>query len=499
MKPGESAHRRWVRSALVLSVWLAIASIPVRAVQSQSSSTRSSVESALDRVLSDPNLKGTDVGVLIRSLNEPETIYERRALETFTTASNTKLVTTATALDLLGEDFYFETRFGLRGVAREGGRFAGDLVVEGEGDPGLGARFHGGDPVGAFRQVAAALQERGIRVIAGHLVLDDRAFDHEYVEPGWPSDQLDRSYAAPVSALALSENCVDVLVEPASTAGASAAAWIVPRTDVLLINNDCRTLARLQKNQGPKVYRSGESIRVGGEVRTGDGPSRIVLSVPDPLGFFGDVLVRTLADAGIRVEGELRRATAGELLTTEERIYTHRTPLDTVVAVINKESQNFFAEQLYKRLAAHGFPGQPASFALAGAVVKRHLESLGIPADQVQSADGSGLSRNNAFAPAHLVRLLEAMYRGPHRNVFVASLPISGVDGTLEDRLGGAYRGRVRAKTGYISRVSALSGYVRTRSDRTLGFSILMNGFRSSNGEMKRIQDEICRVLIDQL
>lgn len=457
------------------------------------------IENAIDRLLRSSHLKGADIGVVVKSLDDGQMLYERNPLNPLITASNTKLVTTAASLGVLGEGFQFETRFGLRGNPGENGVFLGDLIVEGEGDPGLGARFHHGDPVGAFRALAAALRERDIRTIRGSLVLDTTAFDDEYVAPGWPQNQLDREYCAPVSALPLTENCVDVLIGPGSAIGARATARLAPATSLLGFENTCETFSKLKRGQGPKLFRYQETIRVSGEVRLGDGESRFVLSVPDPDAYFADVLLRTLAEEGIRIEGSTRRAgSGGANLDDRERVYTHRTPLEQVVLVINKESQNFFAECLFKRLARQRYPEQPATFALAGSVVREYLDQLGVPSEHVESADGSGLSRDNRYAPAHLVRLLEAAYRGPYRQIFVSSLPISGVDGTLDDRMGGAaYRGRVRAKTGYIRQVSALSGFIRTRSDRTLVFSILFNGFKSGNAHMKKIQDDICRTLID--
>jgi PBP4 family serine-type D-alanyl-D-alanine carboxypeptidase len=173
------------------------------------------------------------------------------------------------------------------------------------------------------------------------------------------------------------------------------------------------------------------------------------------------------------------------------------TALKDVVVITNKESHNNFAEHLFK--AAGWKVTGKGSFDSGAEAVSALFRELGVENPGTFSiVDGSGLSRGNRFTAHGIVSLLEGMYDSPLRNTYIRSLPISGVDGSLEKRLGEApYRKKVRAKTGWIREVSAFSGYVQSGSKEVFAFSILFNEYEGMNAEMKKIQDDICRAVID--
>jgi D-alanyl-D-alanine carboxypeptidase/D-alanyl-D-alanine-endopeptidase (penicillin-binding protein 4) len=225
-------------------------------------------------------------------------------------------------------------------------------------------------------------------------------------------------------------------------------------------------------------------------------PSRAFLvPVQNPPAYFGSALRRVLADRNLRVTGEVRLASDSELGQPCTVVAQVTSPIAPVVTKMLKDSDNNLAEHLFKLAGATRY--KRGTFATGATAVRDYLASLEIPESERRFVDGSGLSRDNRISAAGLTTVLTRAYVGPARDVFVKALPIAGIDGSLKNRMGEEpVCGRVRAKTGFINRVSALSGYVRTVSGESLAFSILMNNFQSSNSTMKELQDDLCRVLV---
>jgi PBP4 family serine-type D-alanyl-D-alanine carboxypeptidase len=167
------------------------------------------------------------------------------------------------------------------------------------------------------------------------------------------------------------------------------------------------------------------------------------------------------------------------------------------VTVTNKLSQNHCADQLFKLTGWK--VGKKGTFATGEMAARTLFEDLRIQdIDPFQMVDGSGLSRGNCFSAHTLVSMLSGVYQAAFRDIFIRSLPIAGVDGSLENRLTDEpYRSRVRGKTGWIREVSALSGYVQALTGEVFAFSILFNGYRGRNATMKSIQDRICRIIVE--
>jgi D-alanyl-D-alanine carboxypeptidase/D-alanyl-D-alanine-endopeptidase (penicillin-binding protein 4) len=466
-----------------------------------------SLQSQIEAALSAKSLARARVGVLVQDVETSRVLFERGADDLFTTASNTKIVTTAAALHLLGADYTFTTRFLRRGEIA-GGVQRGELVVVGGGDPNLSGRFHGGRVAAVFEEVARRLLGEGIRRIDGDVVLDDRMFDREFVAPGWPRDQLDKWYAAPVSALSLNDNCVDVTIRPGPAPGAPAAVSIEPPTRFAVLRNAATTRGARSEHRYVLTRKQGtREIVLSGGVWSGAGLVTESVPVDHPPVFFGTVLRETLERSGIEVRGDVGLCSAredsdspgggaGGALSDGVLVHAVGTPLWVTVEVTNKRSQNFYAEQILKTL---GYERRGlGTFEGGVAAVSEFLAEIGIELGSYTMVDGSGLSAQNRFTPRQLVRILEFTTRAPHALAFFRSLPVSGTDGSLEDRLREpAYQGRIVAKTGFIRRASTLSGYARKRSGGTAVFSILMNDFAGSNAEMKEIQDRICRAIID--
>ncbi len=395
-------------------------------------------------------------------------------------ASVTKLFTTAAALDRLGPDYSFRTRLYREGDVSPDGMLAGPLVVVGGGDPALSGRFYGDDPLAVFRPWADSLVRQGIRTIRDGLLLDVSFFDEVRVHPDWPSDQEQRWWQAPVSALSYNDNVVLVRASGGVRPGAPAILGFQPAGPLSLslvsrvVTSTWRTWMGIRRQAGSsRVVAAG---RVGrNRTWTGD------ITVPDPPLYFASAFSRVLEDVGITVESataELTEAPRSEEgAPARALLHTHETPLLPVLAVCNKRSQSFFAEQILKTLGAER-RGR-GSWENGLAEVRDFLASLGLDPSRYHLVDGSGRSPNNRASAADYVAFLQALATKWDRfDLFKPTLAISGdPDGTLRHRMvSDATRGRVFAKTGNIAGVVTLCGYLTAQSGQTYAFSILMGG-----------------------
>jgi serine-type D-Ala-D-Ala carboxypeptidase/endopeptidase (penicillin-binding protein 4) len=439
-------------------------------------------------------LRGTSaLGVHVVEIKSGATVYGYAPDEPRILASNTKLFTTAAALDALGPGHLYETRFLLRGAVRDG-LLQGDVGVVGGGDPNISGRTFDGDSFAVFRDWARALRERGIRRVAGDVYLDHGMFSGPQVHPDWPRDQLSSWYEAPVDALSFNDNCILVRVGP-GTGGRKPWVEVVPPVPLLLrVDNSARTVSS-RRHHRVAVSRDGDLLRVSGGVWSGAGPFETWVTVPDPVQYFGAGLVAALGSEGIAVGGRLRPV---EQLPGPvwERVATFRSDLLTALQVTNKRSQNFYAESLLKLLAAErcGVGSWPEGVR----AVEEFLAGVGIPRGSFQMADGSGMSRGNRFTPRQVTLLLRHMYRHSAGAEFARSLPFGGEDvGSWDRRLASPpYRGNVYAKTGTLSGVSALSGYAKALSGQTYAFSIVANRTPGA-WAAKQAEDRIVKALID--
>lgn len=435
-------------------------------------------------------------GVHIVDLSSRQSAFAVDADQPRILASNTKLLTTAAALETLGADFVFETRVMVRGTAKEG-VLAGDLAIFGSGDPNLSGRFHDGDSYAIFREWAAALKARGISRVSGSLYLVNGLFNPPNVHPDWPRDQLTSWYEAPVEALSFNDNCVLVRVWPASRAGLPARVETVPKLDYFEIRNSATTTGTRNKNR-LYVGRLGDSdtIVVSGTIGLRTGPGESWVAVQNPTSYFGASLKAALAEEGVLVDGGIVPA-HGSPGGTWELVTTHQSDLARTLEVTNKRSQNFYAESLAK-LLGWKVRGEGSWTAGVG-VVGDFLAGLGIAPATFSLVDGSGLSRGNQMSPRSMTGLLEQMYFRALGRDFLRSLPFSGEQGLKwQRRLARApYAGNVFAKTGTINGVSTLSGYAKAVSGRVYAFSILFNQVRSNSGA-HAAQDRIVAALIDR-
>lgn len=439
----------------------------------------------------------TIVGVHIVALPSGEPVFNYRANELRIAASNTKLFTTAAALEILGPGYAFETALKRTGQI-ENGELLGDLAVIGGGDPNISGRHHQGDSYVVFRRWAEELKRLGVGQIVGDIYLVHGFFEDQMIHPDWPEDQLDRWYEAPVSALSFNDNCVLVKAWPGGRAGAAGKAEVLPQLAPMRVRNGTQTTSRSSQHVvSMRRPAGGDEVSVSGSLYRHAKPVEKWMSVEDPVAYFGAALRETFRQQGIEISGELvSRRDLPAPSAQWKTVAIHRSDLLLTMGVINKRSQNFYAESLLKNLGASQCGS--GSWAASLGVVEEFLEGVGLEPDSYSMADGSGMSRNNRFTPAQITELLAYMFNRPLGRVYLNTLPHSGEPGLRwEKRLADPpYRGNVLAKTGGLTGVSTLSGYAKARSGNVYGFSILLNQIRGQSAA-KASQDQILRTLID--
>lgn len=451
------------------------------------------------QALADKSLKRASVGISIKSLKSGEVIYENLSDRPLVPASNMKLVTTAAALEKLGRDYRFVTRFYLTDAPDENGVVKGALIARGSGDPNISGRFQP-SVTALFEKVRDKLKERGAREIADGIIIDDTIFDRVYTHPSWPKEQLSNWYCAEVSAVSFNDNCVDLTIEPNKKIGAPVNVRSVPDTQYVNIKNGCTTTAS-KKEHGFSFSRRTDTnnIQVAGKYWKNAKPHSESVTVHNPGLYFGTVLREVVRGGGVAVTGTVRLASRSydeekDNLVLVDEIVSEMMP---TVTVANQRSQNFYAEQLFK-LLGH-VCGDGGSFEEGARIVSEYLAELKIDRQQFVVSDGSGLSPQNRLTASGIIAVLEHMYSSALSRQYFESLAVSGADGTsMSSRLSEApYAGRVHAKTGTLNGVSALSGYVETLDGDVVAFSILVNNHSGNQAAVKKFEDAVCRMLVD--
>src|ERR1051326_5503645 len=438
----------------------------------------------IDSILGDSLLSPCFVGVKIVSLDDGKVLYEQNGNKLFHPASNMKILTSATGLKTLGKDFKFETKVTSVKPARKG-ILGGDLYIKGSGDPLI--RTEDVD------SIAATISNSGIRRIKGDIVGDVSYFDSVAWGSGWMWDDEPEADEAFISPLTINDNAISVMVQPGTATGKPVHVELNPSTKYMrVINSGVTSLDTLVPPLSVTRHRGENTILVQGRISPHSPGQEFSLSMVQPELYFLTLLKESLTGHGITVDGTTRLDSARGTIT----LATLSHSLDSTLHQINKPSDNIAAENLLKTVAAER-RGSPGATLNGLYVMKEFMTSLGIDTTAMILADGSGVSFYNLVSPGTILRLLQYEYADKQSfSHFYESLPVGGVDGTLKNRMKGTRaEGNVHEKTGTITGVSALSGYVTTLDGKSVAFSILINHFPSKLRELRDVQDRIVEIL----
>lgn len=448
----------------------------------------------LEETFNDPNFSNANWGVMIKSLKNGEILYKKNADKLFIPASTQKLFTTSAALLLLGDKFRYETNLYLHGEIRNG-KIVGDLIIKGSGDPTISSKFLESGTTRVFEDWADSLKAKGVTEILGDIIGDDSAFDDEVLGRGWESDNEQFWFSAESGALSLNDNCVHVTINP-SFIGEPAKLTCVPNTGYVKIDNKIITVAPHDEEgiSFERIHGTNEII-FRGKIRKTSKPYSEYVSIAGPTKYFLTVFREVLEKKGFKFSGELLSIKDLTTKLDDEDyilIASHKSILlKDIVKETNKNSNNYFAEQLIKTI---GYKNYNLGSVENGLKACRNLFSdMGVNLDNMYLVDGSGLSRINLITPRHMINLLSFMYKSEAFDNFYNSLPVAGIDGSISARMRrtGA-ENNVRAKPGYNNGVSSLSGYVKTIDGEPLVFCMIVNNYIVPAALATYVQDLVC-------
>lgn len=443
------------------------------------------LKNELNKVVRKGNKQAT-VGVYIKSLASGDPLYSYNHQRSLTPASTMKMLTAEAALLFLGSDYRFSTQLLTDATSIKDGVLKGNLYIVLSGDPTL-----------TYEQLVdlmLSLQNQGIHSVSGNVFIDNTAYDQRFYGPGWEGEDKSYCYGAPISASIINHNCLSFQVKPSQVAGRPAKVLKSSKYFYPQIKNSVVTKSARAKACSLKLERGGSSkIEIEGCMAKGRyawGVSYVVTDIPE----YNRALFKNLLHKlGIRVAGSVTFGSAPDELSL---INMHNSePLNEMINDMLKKSDNVIAGALFKKLGQL-YTGKPGSWENGSMAVANILAKYtGLSVKGLRLIDGSGLSANNKLKPSQLMQVLEFVYR--HKDTkedFISALPISGVDGTLKNRLKRITR-RVKAKTGTISGVASLAGYVTSAQKEPLAFVIMFNGDKGNTWRYKQLEDEITMAL----
>lgn len=485
------------------------------------------VERGLEGLIRAAGLGETAVGVYVVDLDDDQVLASINADEPMVPASNMKLLTTAAAMDLLGAEFVFRTELGLLspdaaanlgqpGIGPNATNDKPALYIHGDGDPAFG------DPVlleqhdmvvdDLLNQWLDAIVKTGITDFDA-IYIDDRVFDRRFAHPTWPADDLNEPWCAQIAGINFYRNTLDVSPIP-TRSGEAPRIELFPTSPFLQTSNLATTGKKdsfwTQRKPGTNVLTFRGSVK-----HRPAAPWRVTLH--DPPTYFATLLQHKLAERGVKV-GDVRRVSDDAAVPETEPLHVVQTTLPLVIARTNQDSQNMFAEALFKRIG-RSVTGGPGSWESGSAAMRIFLrEAIGPQASIARVADGSGLSRDNRVTARMLVDLLKRMHANPDTaEPFRNSLAFGGTDAEGQYHGAGKFWTRERrfkglppdhwafGKSGYIRGVSTLSGYLvvpRAEGDQrtdphVIAFSFLFNDYKPPlyNHHLKKLQDKMVRFI----
>ncbi len=445
----------------------------------------------VDSLLSNQFFQSAIAGVDIYDLTSRKTLYNKNEKLLLIPASNLKILTTAAAMLFLDTEYQFKTSILYTGDILNKTLY-GDLYIAGGGDP----LFNIND----LDSLVKEMNKAGLKEITGNIYADVSWKDSLYWGSGWMWDDDPSTDAPYLSALNINDNSIEVFVSPAKL-GNKAKIYLEPHTGYVNILNNTVTTSSYGLNDY-KVTRDWinrkNTIIVNGSVSSktiiDSGKVWKGVNIFNPAMYFTTLFYESLIESGIKVDG------IQELKTTPDfaiPLFNYYHPVDSVIVNVNKTSDNLGAEMILYALAEK-YSGKPASAKNGITMINNLIDSIGFNPENYKIADGSGLSRYNLISAELIIGELKYLYENKpeYFQKFYNSLPIAGLDGTLKDRMQNTpSQNNVHAKTGTMSGVSTLSGYLTTKSNHLIAFSILIQNYVGDSSTARNFQDIICEML----
>jgi D-alanyl-D-alanine carboxypeptidase/D-alanyl-D-alanine-endopeptidase (penicillin-binding protein 4) len=435
-------------------------------------------------------LENANISLLVNDLQSCQTLYQYRSQNSITPASTMKLVTTATALELLGSDFRFETKLEIDGTVTKDGVLNGNLYIRGGGDPTLGSEKLG--DTNFLIQWVNAVKKAGINKINGQIIADASLFDDEGVNPFWTWEDIGNYYAAGVYGISYLDNTCKVYFRTGKAGTTAEILRTVPEIHGLTFDN--HLLSSNITFDSCYFYGAPHANvrRIFGEIPANRSEFVVKADIPNPGLLLAQDFSKALTDHQVAVIG-----TATDIVTKSKNsrlIYSHFSPpLSDIITETNVKSNNIYAEHIFRYLALKSYPLGGTVGAIQ--VIKSFWKSKGLPVDQLFQYDGCGLSPMDAVSARFFVELLTYMKtKSANQQAFFNSLPVSGEGGTLASFLRNtALQGKVHAKSGTITRVKSYAGYIELKG-KTYVFALLVN---NAHGTSRAVTNKMEKLLLD--
>ncbi len=461
---------------------------PLIALSQQTTKEICSTEltNAIDAVINRPIFRRYRWGILVETLSSKTTIYSRDAEYYFIPASTAKLLTTAAVLQQLRPQFRIRTS-----VYGDG---KGNIYIVGRGDPSFTET--------QMKSLAEQLKEQGIENI-NQLIADDSYFQGMAVNPNWEWEDVQAGYGAPINSLIFNQNAIDLVLSPQSFGQPLKVTFVNPaESKKWQIENNSVSVAKNEK-EFVEVGRDfiQPIIRISGQLRIGSASEPVYVAVVEPVDNFLNKFRQVLESEGIRVSRIVKNSQITSNVNLTELAFVESPTVGELIEEVNKKSNNVYAEALLRQLGVRSrlLPKKKSdnqTLAKSLEEVKVILTRLGVTPNSFRLNDGSGLSRHNLVTPQALVQTLRIMTNSPWANIYRNSLPVAGISGTLSRRFRNSLAERnVQAKTGTISGVSGLAGYVKPVDFEPLVFSIIVNQSDLETKDLRIAIDEIVLLL----
>lgn len=445
----------------------------------------------INALLNDKNLKNSKFGLCVYSLNNNKSIYKKNSNVLLTPASNTKLFTSFALLDFLGANFKVKTSVYYDSDNLKDGVLNGDIYLYGRGDIFLS--------IPDIEELAQQIKNRGIKRINGNVYADASFFDQDYYRSSYSGDREEVEPTGPVYALSIEKNQINVLVKSSSKIGAPANIQIIPGSKSFVINNLAKVGYAGKKKKGRTI---AISIKNNGNTQvitvTGTIPPNQTAYYSyfnsNPALTAAGVLKERLEVIGVKVSGAVAQKNCPSIKSSvAKEIASFSRPVTDIMYEVNKKSDNFLAEVLFK-IVGGNYGKYPVTANSSREKVMESLKKNGIDNNGFMLNDGCGLSRRNLVTAEGLMSLLIKARQKNYGRTLDSTLAIAGVDGTLRRRMSGTLaQNNLHAKTGTLRNVSSLAGYVSTKNRDLFVFAFIFNG--PSVGYYKQVENKIGELL----
>ena len=447
-------------------------------------------QTPLSNFLSNPALQHANIGVCVKNLSTGKTLTDYRSAFVIPPASTQKLLTTTTALELLGSDFCFSTWLETDSTI-ENGILLGNLYIRGTGDPTLGSQKIG-DQMFLYRWIQA-LRKKGIREIRGNIIADVSFFDGDAINPQWIWEDIGNYYAAGVYALPYLDNTLNIQLNSTTVGDVATVVKTLPQIDGIEFENHIRCTSITYDGAYVHGLPYNNKRYLVGSIPANHGIFGVKGDIPNPPLLLAQHLKMRLEEQDIPVGGQADYMTEG-LPAGRTVLYEHRSePLSEILKEINQNSNNLYAEQLFRYIACR--LSLPCTIQNSVQVMINCWRNRGINLQNSFIMDGCGLAPQDAVSAGTLVQLLSFMNKSKNMPVFYESLPVAGESGTLKGFLKNTpLRGNVHAKSGTTSRIKSYAGYMTNLKGETLAFAVIVNNAACKS---RQVQNMIEKFLVE--